>query len=68
MVRRDVLEATKGQQVPWDNSSLTGEVILKQLEMVEPLNRRNQRSTRRSSWLTGIRSSPANPLPILKPT
>ncbi|MBN8182529.1 caspase family protein [Roseibium aggregatum] len=37
MVRRDVLEATKGQQVPWDNSSLTGEVILKQLEMVEPI-------------------------------
>ncbi len=36
MVRRDVLEATKGQQVPWDNSSLTGEVILKQLEMVQP--------------------------------
>jgi uncharacterized caspase-like protein len=36
MVRRDVLEATKGQQVPWDNSSLTGEVILKQLEMVKP--------------------------------
>ncbi|WP_296600160.1 caspase family protein [Roseibium sp.] len=37
MVRRDVLEATKGQQVPWDNSSLTGEVILKQLEMVQPV-------------------------------
>jgi uncharacterized caspase-like protein len=36
MVRRDVLEATKGQQVPWDNSSLTGEVILKALEVVEP--------------------------------
>ncbi|MHA7772316.1 caspase family protein [Roseibium sp. M-1] len=29
MVRRDVLEATKGQQVPWDNSSLTGDVILR---------------------------------------
>jgi uncharacterized caspase-like protein len=27
-VRRDVLEATGGKQVPWDNSSLTGEVIL----------------------------------------
>ncbi|WP_286192746.1 caspase domain-containing protein [Stappia sp. BW2] len=36
MVRRDVLEATKGQQVPWDNSSLTGEVILKAVEVVEP--------------------------------
>ena len=35
MVRRDVLEATKGQQVPWDNSSLTGEVILKAEEQVE---------------------------------
>ncbi|TDW20884.1 putative caspase-like protein [Rhizobium azibense] len=30
-VRRDVLEATHGKQVPWDNSSLTGEVILKPL-------------------------------------
>ncbi|RDL51287.1 hypothetical protein BLJAPNOD_02420 [Ensifer sp. M14] len=28
-VRRDVLEATDGKQVPWDNSSLTGEVVLK---------------------------------------
>ncbi len=27
-VRRDVLEATDGKQVPWDNSSLTGEVVL----------------------------------------
>ncbi len=27
-VRRDVLEATHGKQVPWDNSSLTGEVVL----------------------------------------
>ncbi|MDG4890589.1 MAG: hypothetical protein EOQ64_21255 [Mesorhizobium sp.] len=26
--RRDVLEATHGKQVPWDNSSLTGEVVL----------------------------------------
>ncbi|POF31617.1 caspase family protein [Roseibium marinum] len=36
MVRRDVLAATNGQQVPWDNSSLTGEVILKQMEIVKP--------------------------------
>lgn len=28
-VRRAVLEQTDGKQVPWDNSSLTGEVILK---------------------------------------
>lgn len=28
-VRRDVLEITAGRQVPWDSSSLTGEVILK---------------------------------------
>ncbi|MEC9344173.1 MAG: caspase family protein [Pseudomonadota bacterium] len=28
-VRRAVLEATDGKQVPWDNSSLTGEVILR---------------------------------------
>lgn len=27
-VRRDVLASTDGKQVPWDNSSLTGEVIL----------------------------------------
>ncbi|MER8549063.1 MULTISPECIES: caspase domain-containing protein [unclassified Mesorhizobium] len=30
-VRRDVLEATDGKQVPWDNSSLTGDVILQPL-------------------------------------
>ncbi|WP_244919873.1 caspase family protein [Rhizobium grahamii] len=30
-VRRDVLEATDGKQVPWDSSSLTGEVVLKPL-------------------------------------
>jgi len=29
-VRVDVLEATGGQQIPWENSSLTGKVILKQ--------------------------------------
>ena len=28
LVRRDVLEATGGKQVPWDNSSLTTEIIL----------------------------------------
>lgn len=28
-VRRDVLDATNGRQVPWDSSSLTGEVVLK---------------------------------------
>ena len=28
MVRRDVIAVTKGSQVPWDNSSLTGDVIL----------------------------------------
>ncbi|RWK77961.1 MAG: hypothetical protein EOR45_32715, partial [Mesorhizobium sp.] len=30
-VRRDVLAATGGKQVPWENSSLTGEVVLKPL-------------------------------------
>ncbi|ESY73099.1 hypothetical protein X740_32770 [Mesorhizobium sp. LNHC221B00] len=30
-VRRDVLAATNGKQVPWENSSLTGEVVLKAL-------------------------------------
>lgn len=29
-VRRDVIAVTNGAQVPWDNSSLTGEVVLKQ--------------------------------------
>ena len=28
LVRRDVLEATAGKQVPWDNSALTGRVVL----------------------------------------
>ena len=36
-VRREVLEATGGKQVPWDNSSLTGEVILKALPKAEPV-------------------------------
>ena len=35
-VRRDVLEATDGKQVPWDNSSLTGEVVLKPSTSTEP--------------------------------
>lgn len=35
-VRRDVLEATGGKQVPWDNSSLTGEVVLKPPTTPEP--------------------------------
>ncbi|AZO08479.1 MULTISPECIES: caspase domain-containing protein [unclassified Mesorhizobium] len=30
-VRRDVLAATQGKQVPWENSSLTGEVVLRPL-------------------------------------
>ncbi len=29
LVRRDVLAATDGKQVPWDNSSLTGDVVLR---------------------------------------
>ncbi|MCB5205122.1 caspase domain-containing protein [Neorhizobium sp. T786] len=29
-VRREVLLATQGRQVPWDSSSLTGEVVLRQ--------------------------------------
>lgn len=28
-VRQEVIDATKGQQVPWDNSSLTGSFVLK---------------------------------------
>jgi uncharacterized caspase-like protein len=35
-VRREVLTATQGKQVPWDNSSLTGEVILKEAPKDEP--------------------------------
>lgn len=36
-VRRDVLEATNGRQVPWENSSLTGEIILKAKEPPKPV-------------------------------
>jgi uncharacterized caspase-like protein len=36
LVRRSVLEATQGKQVPWDNSSLTGEVVLKPAPKEEP--------------------------------
>lgn len=35
-VRRDVLQATDGRQVPWENSSLTGEIILKREAPPEP--------------------------------
>ncbi|MEI2296810.1 caspase family protein [Ensifer sp. MJa1] len=35
-VRRDVLAATGGKQVPWDNSSLTGEVVLKPATAAQP--------------------------------
>ncbi|MBL4727721.1 MAG: caspase family protein [Rhizobiaceae bacterium] len=34
-VRRDVLKATNGKQVPWEHSSLTGEIVLKQLAVVK---------------------------------
>jgi uncharacterized caspase-like protein len=36
MVRKDVLDATGGKQVPWDNSSLTGPVVLKEKPKEEP--------------------------------
>jgi uncharacterized caspase-like protein len=36
LVRREVLDATEGKQVPWDNSSLTGPVILKEKPKEEP--------------------------------
>jgi hypothetical protein len=35
-VRKEVLDATEGKQVPWDNSSLTGPVILKDKPKEEP--------------------------------
>jgi uncharacterized caspase-like protein len=35
-VRKEVLDATAGKQVPWDNSSLTGPVILKEKPKEEP--------------------------------
>ncbi len=31
LVRRDVLDATDGKQVPWDHSSLTGDVVLTEM-------------------------------------
>ncbi|MEZ5871665.1 MAG: caspase family protein [Nitratireductor sp.] len=41
-VRRDVLAATDGKQVPWDNSSLTGPVVLKEAEKPEPAAKSQQ--------------------------
>ncbi len=35
-VRKEVLDATEGKQVPWDNSSLTGPVVLKEKPKEEP--------------------------------
>ncbi|WP_261332557.1 caspase domain-containing protein [Rhizobium leguminosarum] len=35
-VRLDVLRETNGRQVSWDNSSLTGEVVLRSPEKLEP--------------------------------
>jgi uncharacterized caspase-like protein len=35
-VRKEVLDATAGKQVPWDNSSLTGPVVLKDEPKEEP--------------------------------
>jgi uncharacterized caspase-like protein len=35
-VRKEVLDATDGKQVPWDNSSLTGPVVLKDKPKEEP--------------------------------
>jgi uncharacterized caspase-like protein len=36
LVRREVLDATGGKHVPWDNSSLTGPVVLKDKPKEEP--------------------------------
>lgn len=36
-VRRDVLAATNGRQVPWDNSSLTSEVVLVSAPVEKPV-------------------------------
>jgi hypothetical protein len=35
-VRKDVSDATRGQQVPWDNSSLLGDVYLASMPAVRP--------------------------------
>jgi Caspase domain len=37
LVRREVLESTNGLQVPWENSSLTGEIILKPIAPPKPV-------------------------------
>lgn len=35
-VRKDVSDATRGQQIPWDNSSLLGDVYLTSLPVAKP--------------------------------
>lgn len=56
-VRREVLRETNGQQVPWENSSLTGEVILREKPPQEEVAvEQEDRSLELAYWET-IKSS-----------
>ena len=59
-VRNDVLKATNGKQVPWEHTSLTGQVYLRSLASAARSSRRRQPMTRTSRSPFGIRSRTAS--------
>ncbi|MBO6932164.1 MAG: caspase family protein, partial [Roseibium sp.] len=53
-VRNEVLLVTNGQQVPWDNSSLTGEVVLKLKVEVDDSEARKQAEKQKQEALVEL--------------
>ena len=71
-VRSDVISKTQGKQVPWGNSSLTGQVILKdklvkpaKQEQEKPAPASNQAAFELSFWNSIKDSNDVEPLPGL---
>ena len=50
LVRKDVIESTGGKQVPWEHSSLTGSVVLKEIQQIPDQTRENDRSVVITFW------------------
>lgn len=50
LVRKDVIESTGGKQVPWEHSSLTGSVVLKEIQQIPDQTRENDRSVEITFW------------------
>ncbi len=50
LVRKDVIDSTDGRQVPWEHSSLTGPVVLKEVRGTPDHSQDNDRSVEITFW------------------